>query len=156
MANPRTRKPVFSTPPKPIHISLPLPESFCISRNRLQHGEEIHYNKPSVLSESSNTFPANKEIEVRGPISIETSVNWSYPNYQEAPSMGGSPALNVPAKTGITLSKRKTEAVLVRTYLKYQSNDQFCYVCENGYHKASDCEYWSPRLLKIDLKRKIV
>ena len=70
--------------------------------------------------------------------------------------MGGSPALNVPAKTGITLSKRKTEAVLVRTYLKYQSNDQFCYVCENGYHKASDCEYWSPRLLKIDLKRKIM
>ena len=62
--------------------------------------------------------------------------------------MGGSPALNVPAKTGITLSKIKTEAVLVRTYLKYQSNDQFCYVCENGYHKASDCKVSVAKVIK--------
>ena len=37
-------------------------------------------------------------------------------------------------------SKRKTEAALVRTYLKYQTSDQFCYVCEKGHHKAANCE----------------
>ena len=43
-------------------------------------------------------------------------------------------------KATTDLSERKTEYALVRTYLKYQTSDQFCYVCENGYHKASDCE----------------
>ena len=29
---------------------------------------------------------------------------------------------------------------MVRTYLKYQTSDQFCYVCKKKYHKASDCK----------------
>ena len=64
MANPNTRKPVFSTPPKPIYISPPLPESFRISCNRPQHGDE-YYNKPRILSDSFNTHPANTNCKIR-------------------------------------------------------------------------------------------
>ena len=43
----------------------PSPNSFRISRNRPQHGDEYYY-KPSNLSESFNTHPANNEIGLRG------------------------------------------------------------------------------------------
>ena len=43
----------------------PLPNSFRISRNRPQHGDEYYY-KPSNLSESFITLPANNEIGLRG------------------------------------------------------------------------------------------
>ena len=43
----------------------PSPNSFRISRNRPQNGDEDYY-KPSNLSESFNTLPANNQIGVRG------------------------------------------------------------------------------------------
>ena len=52
-------------PNREFHSHSPLPNSFRISRNRPQHGDEYHY-KPSNLSESFTTHPANNEIGLRG------------------------------------------------------------------------------------------
>ena len=56
--------------------------------------------------------------------------------------------MTVLRKATTDISERKTEAALVRTYLKYQTKDQFCYVCENGHHKASDCELLVKKVIK--------
>ena len=53
-------------------ITPPSPNSFRISRNRLQYGDE-YYNKPSNLSESFNTHPANSKIGLRGQSPSQTS-----------------------------------------------------------------------------------
>ena len=51
--------------PHSANYNSPLPNSFRISRNRPQYGDE-YYCKPSNLSESSTTHPANNEIGLRG------------------------------------------------------------------------------------------
>ena len=65
MANQYTRGYGRETSPLTNPLTPPLPNSFRISRNRPQYGDE-YYRKPSNLSESFNTHPASSKIGLRG------------------------------------------------------------------------------------------
>ncbi|HKX46286.1 MAG TPA: hypothetical protein VJP77_06255, partial [Planctomycetota bacterium] len=109
--------------------NLKKPEEFATRREYMRH----------IIEKVGKLSDFRSEDEERHPFTnteLEKNVNTPTTSDEETEN----PDLAILRNITTDESKRKTEAALVRTYLKYQTSEQFCYVCENGYHKAANCE----------------